>query len=203
MRMSDDLQSFMGFEDLPDCQKSFVAVGERNFDANRGLIFMYVYCDVATHSIVGEPKLPSYASATSRAGTGSTCGTPTSSPTTCPWGGTNSTRSRLPYIATQVNPCRFSTANRRSPYTFDADMCNVSLPNPTPRDSSYLIYRLTSETPHATRWALLWVRNFRGFAGKLLPRSRGEVDDRPRWLRKHCIRRAVDLITIHLHRFAN
>jgi hypothetical protein len=58
MRMSDDLQSFMGFEDLPDCQKSFGAVGERDFDANRGLNLMYVYCDVATHSIVADTKTP-------------------------------------------------------------------------------------------------------------------------------------------------
>jgi hypothetical protein len=43
MRMSDDLQSFMGFENLPDCQKSLGAVGERDFDDNRGLNLMYVY----------------------------------------------------------------------------------------------------------------------------------------------------------------
>jgi hypothetical protein len=47
---------------------------------------------------------------------------PTSSLTTCPWGGTNSTRLRLPYIATRVHPCRFCTASRWSPYTFVADM---------------------------------------------------------------------------------
>jgi hypothetical protein len=57
MRMSDHLQTFMGFEDLP-CDKSFGADGERDFDANRGLILMYVYCNVATHSIVGDTKTP-------------------------------------------------------------------------------------------------------------------------------------------------
>jgi hypothetical protein len=56
MRMSDDLQSIMGFEDILDCDKSFGAVGERDFDANRGLNLMYVYCDMATHSIVGDTK---------------------------------------------------------------------------------------------------------------------------------------------------
>jgi hypothetical protein len=58
LRMSDDLKSFMGFEDLFDCEKSFRVVGERDFDANRGLNLMYVYCDVASHSIVGDTKTP-------------------------------------------------------------------------------------------------------------------------------------------------
>jgi hypothetical protein len=58
MRMSDDLQSFVGFEDLPDCQKLFGGVGKRDFDPNRGLNLMYVYCDVATHSIIGDTKTP-------------------------------------------------------------------------------------------------------------------------------------------------
>jgi hypothetical protein len=57
-RMSDDLQNFMEFEDLPDCEKSFGAVAERDFDANRGLNLMYVYSDVAWHSIVGDTKTP-------------------------------------------------------------------------------------------------------------------------------------------------
>jgi hypothetical protein len=58
LRTSDDLQSFMGFEDLPDCEKLFGAVGKRDFYANRGLNLMYVYCDEATHSIVGDTKTP-------------------------------------------------------------------------------------------------------------------------------------------------
>jgi hypothetical protein len=39
---------FYEIRGLPDCQKSFGAVGERDFDANRGLNLMYLYCDVAT-----------------------------------------------------------------------------------------------------------------------------------------------------------
>jgi hypothetical protein len=41
LRMSDDLQSFMGFEDIPNCGKSFGAVGERDLHANRGLNLTY------------------------------------------------------------------------------------------------------------------------------------------------------------------
>jgi hypothetical protein len=122
MRMSDNLQSFMRFEDLPNCQKSFSAVGERDFDANRGLNLMYVYCDVATHSIVGYTKTPLLRVCNVVGKHGEYVRHTYSSPTTCPWGGTTSTRSRLPYITTRVNPCRFSTASRWSPYTFDADM---------------------------------------------------------------------------------
>jgi hypothetical protein len=33
-------------------------MGVRDFDANRGLNFMDVYCDVATHSIVRDTKTP-------------------------------------------------------------------------------------------------------------------------------------------------
>lgn len=57
-QMSDDLQKLMGFEDLPLNEKSFGAIGQRDFEANRGLNLMYVYCDVATHSIVGDTKTP-------------------------------------------------------------------------------------------------------------------------------------------------
>jgi hypothetical protein len=55
---SYDLQSIMGFVDLPDCEKLFGATGERDFDANRRLNLMCVYCDVASHSTLGDTNTP-------------------------------------------------------------------------------------------------------------------------------------------------
>lgn len=55
--MSEELQRYMGF-DLPVNQKSFGAIGDIDFNADRGLNLMYVYCDVASHSIVGDTKAP-------------------------------------------------------------------------------------------------------------------------------------------------
>jgi hypothetical protein len=112
----------MGFENLPDCEKSFGAVGERDFDANRGLNLKYVYCDVASHSIVGDTKNPLLRVCNVTGKHGEYVRHTYSSPIPCRWGGTNSTRSRLPFITTWVNPCRFSTASRWSLYTSDADM---------------------------------------------------------------------------------
>jgi hypothetical protein len=33
-------------------------MADRAFDANRGLNLMYVYCDVASHTVVGDTKTP-------------------------------------------------------------------------------------------------------------------------------------------------
>jgi hypothetical protein len=33
-------------------------VGSKPFDVNRGLNLMYLYCDVASHGIVGDTKTP-------------------------------------------------------------------------------------------------------------------------------------------------
>lgn len=55
--MSDDLQRFMGFE-IPTCEKSFSETGKHDFNPDRGMNLMYVYCDVASHSIVGDTKTP-------------------------------------------------------------------------------------------------------------------------------------------------
>lgn len=57
-QMSHDLQNFTGFTDLPTGERSFNSVAERDFDVNRGLNLMYVYCDIASHSIVGDTKAP-------------------------------------------------------------------------------------------------------------------------------------------------
>ena len=58
--MSDDLQHYMGF-DLSNVviePLSFGTMAARPFDANRGLNLMYVYCDVAAHTVVGDTKTP-------------------------------------------------------------------------------------------------------------------------------------------------
>jgi hypothetical protein len=58
--MSDDLQRYLGF-DLSSFSlgEHFVStMAQHTFDVNRGLNLMYVYCDVATHAIVGDTKAP-------------------------------------------------------------------------------------------------------------------------------------------------
>jgi hypothetical protein len=42
IQMSDDLKSFVGFEDLPDCEKSFDTVRKRDFEANSRLNLMHM-----------------------------------------------------------------------------------------------------------------------------------------------------------------
>lgn len=61
-QMSDDLRHYMGFE-LKNLvfaadKQSFGTIAERAFDANRGLNLVYVYCDAASHAIVGDTKTP-------------------------------------------------------------------------------------------------------------------------------------------------
>ena len=57
--MSDELQHYMGFDlkRFTD-QQAYGTIAERAFDVNRGLNLMYVYCDVASHAIVGDTKTP-------------------------------------------------------------------------------------------------------------------------------------------------
>ena len=60
--MSEDLQRFMGFGlnilTLVTNKQFLGTMAERAFDVNRGLNLMYVYCDVASHAIVGDTKTP-------------------------------------------------------------------------------------------------------------------------------------------------
>jgi hypothetical protein len=123
MRMHDDLPSFMGFEDLSSCDKSFGAVGERDFDANRGLNLMFVYCEVATHSIVGDTKTPLLRVLNIAGKHGEYVRHTYVQPHYVPVGRREFDTIEIAlYLMTRVNPCRFSTASRWSPYTFDADM---------------------------------------------------------------------------------
>jgi hypothetical protein len=39
-------------------KQSFSVMADKAFDVNRGLNLMYVYCDVASHAIVGDTKTP-------------------------------------------------------------------------------------------------------------------------------------------------
>ena len=56
--MSADLLEFMGFARMMIARKEVDRVGQRPFDVNRGLNLMYVYCDVASHAVVGDTKAP-------------------------------------------------------------------------------------------------------------------------------------------------
>lgn len=56
-KMSEDLQKYMGLE-LPEDKNTFSVTAKTDFDVNRTLNLMYVYCDVASHSIVGDTKAP-------------------------------------------------------------------------------------------------------------------------------------------------
>jgi hypothetical protein len=56
--LSADLLKFMGFPRRMIVLKELDRVGSKPFDVNRGLNLMYVYCDVASHGIVGDTKTP-------------------------------------------------------------------------------------------------------------------------------------------------
>jgi hypothetical protein len=55
---SADLLEFMGFPRKMIVLKELDRVGSKPFDVNRGLNLMYVYCNVASHGIVGDTKTP-------------------------------------------------------------------------------------------------------------------------------------------------
>jgi hypothetical protein len=58
--MSEDLKRYMGFElsTVSLDPVTFGTVAHQTFDVNRGLNLMYVYCDITTHTIVGNTKTP-------------------------------------------------------------------------------------------------------------------------------------------------
>jgi hypothetical protein len=56
--LSWELIEFLGFREKVIAQKEVVLTGSRAFDVNRGLNFMYVCCDVAAHSTVGDTRAP-------------------------------------------------------------------------------------------------------------------------------------------------
>lgn len=58
--MSNDLQRYMGFDlsTFSIGEKSFWTISQQSFDPNRSLNLMYVYCDVAAHTVVGDTKTP-------------------------------------------------------------------------------------------------------------------------------------------------
>jgi hypothetical protein len=58
--MSEDLQRYMRFDlntILLD-PVSFGTMAKQAFDVNRGLNLLYVYCDIAMHTLVGNTKTP-------------------------------------------------------------------------------------------------------------------------------------------------
>lgn len=56
--LSYDLLEFLGFQQKLIMTKDADLVASTAFDANRGLHLVYVYCDVASHVIVGDAKVP-------------------------------------------------------------------------------------------------------------------------------------------------
>jgi hypothetical protein len=62
--MSDDLQRYLGFDlkNIASGPQTIATLLRResrhSFDVNRGLHLMYVYCDIAAHTVVGDTKTP-------------------------------------------------------------------------------------------------------------------------------------------------
>lgn len=54
--LSWELMEFMGFREKVIAKKEADLIGYNAFDVNRGLNFMYVYCDVASDSVVGDTR---------------------------------------------------------------------------------------------------------------------------------------------------
>jgi hypothetical protein len=95
--MSEDLQRYMGF-DLSTVLLDPVSLGtmaKQAFDVNRGLNLLCVYCDVATHTIVGNTKTPLIRAATSPASTVNSCVTLTFNRITYRSDAASSIRSKL------------------------------------------------------------------------------------------------------------
>lgn len=55
---SEELLEFLGFGPKLIYQKYIDRTGSKTFDVNRGHNLMFVYCDVASYSIVGDTKTP-------------------------------------------------------------------------------------------------------------------------------------------------
>jgi hypothetical protein len=60
--MAEDLQRYMGFDlkrlTFAADRHSFGTMAEQAFDLNRGSNLMYIYCDIAAHTVVGDTKTP-------------------------------------------------------------------------------------------------------------------------------------------------
>lgn len=56
--LSWELMEFLGFREKVIAQKEAVLTGSKAFDVNRGLNLMYVYCDIAAHTTVGDTRAP-------------------------------------------------------------------------------------------------------------------------------------------------
>jgi hypothetical protein len=56
--LSWELMEFLGFHEKLIAAKEADRIGSKAFDVHRGLNLAYVYCDVASHSIVGDTKSP-------------------------------------------------------------------------------------------------------------------------------------------------
>jgi hypothetical protein len=58
--MSEDLQRYMGFDlkrlTFAADRHSFGTMAEQAFDLNRGSNLMYIYCDIAAHTVVGDTQ---------------------------------------------------------------------------------------------------------------------------------------------------
>jgi hypothetical protein len=54
--LSWELMEFLGFHEKVIAKKEVDLVGSNGFDVNRGLNLMYVYCDIASHSVVGDVR---------------------------------------------------------------------------------------------------------------------------------------------------
>lgn len=54
--LSWELMEFMGFREKVIAKKEADLIGINAFDVNRGLNLMYVYCDVASHSVIGDTR---------------------------------------------------------------------------------------------------------------------------------------------------
>lgn len=54
--LSWELMEFLGFTEKVIAKKEADLVGSKAFDVNRGMNLMYVYCDVASQSIVGDVR---------------------------------------------------------------------------------------------------------------------------------------------------
>ena len=56
--LSPKLKRFLGFDGDWTITKEPQRIADRAFDLNAGLALMYVYCDIAGYTIVGDTKAP-------------------------------------------------------------------------------------------------------------------------------------------------
>ena len=58
MVLSWELMEFLGFNEKVIAKKEVDLVASNAFDVNRGRNLVYVYCDVASHGVVGDVRAP-------------------------------------------------------------------------------------------------------------------------------------------------